>query len=141
MHQSSRLVIVVRLCWEVFIRVGLTLFLLLLTDLLILFGGFPSLYKFVRRWPCRTNGRLGLQIQAEPYLATVERVRLFYFKQIKCLQLAAVMVCLLRFYGIFANLVIGVRPYPFYAHAWVELGDSVIHGIKDRSSYIVVDRV
>ena len=52
----------------------------------------------------------------------------FYWKPVLCLQRAACTVRLLRRYGIFAKLVIGYRPSPFFSHAWVEVDGRVVYG-------------
>jgi hypothetical protein len=40
---------------------------------------------------------------------------------------SAVTTCILRSYGVPAHLVVGVRPMPFLAHAWVEAEGSVVN--------------
>jgi Transglutaminase-like superfamily len=52
----------------------------------------------------------------------------FYWKPVLCLQRAACTVRLLRRHGIFARLVIGYRPSPFFSHAWVEVDGRVVYG-------------
>ena len=52
----------------------------------------------------------------------------FYWKPVLCLQRAACTVRLLRSHGIFARLVIGYRPSPFFSHAWVEVDGRVVYG-------------
>lgn len=51
----------------------------------------------------------------------------FYFKPVRCLQRSAVVVRLLREYGINGRLVIGFRPSPFLAHAWAEVDGRVVN--------------
>jgi len=52
----------------------------------------------------------------------------FYWKPVLCLQRAVCTVRLLRRRGIFARLVIGYRPSPFFSHAWVEVDGRVVYG-------------
>ena len=52
----------------------------------------------------------------------------FYWKPVLCLQRAVCTVRLLRRYGIYARLVIGYRPSPFFSHAWVEVDGRVVYG-------------
>ena len=52
----------------------------------------------------------------------------FYWKPVLCLQRAVCTVRLLRRHGIFARLVIGYRPSPFFSHAWVEVEGRVVYG-------------
>ena len=52
----------------------------------------------------------------------------FYWKPVLCLQRAVCTVRLLRRCGIYARLVIGYRPSPFFSHAWVEVDGRVVYG-------------
>jgi hypothetical protein len=52
----------------------------------------------------------------------------FYWKPVLCLQRAVCTARLLRGHGIFAKLVIGYRPAPFFSHAWVEVEGRVVYG-------------
>lgn len=52
----------------------------------------------------------------------------FYWKPVLCLQRAVCTVRILRRHGIFARLVIGYRPSPFFSHAWVEVDGRVVYG-------------
>ena len=52
----------------------------------------------------------------------------FYWKPVLCLQRAVCTVRLLRRHGIYARLVIGYRPSPFFSHAWVEVDGRVVYG-------------
>ena len=51
-----------------------------------------------------------------------------YWKPVLCLQRAVCTVRLLRRHGVFARLVIGYRPSPFFSHAWVEVEGRVVYG-------------
>jgi hypothetical protein len=57
----------------------------------------------------------------------VEKACVWYPKKALCLQRSAVTTCILRSYGVPAHLVVGVRPMPFLAHAWVEAEGSVVN--------------
>jgi hypothetical protein len=50
-----------------------------------------------------------------------------YFKPVLCLQRSVCLVRLLRKRGVFAQLVIGYRPNPFFSHAWVEVGGRIVN--------------
>ena len=52
----------------------------------------------------------------------------FYWKPVLCLQRAVCTARLLRKHGVNARLVIGYRPAPFFAHAWVEVDGRVVYG-------------
>ena len=56
----------------------------------------------------------------------ITHARVLYFKPVRCLQLSLASVLLLRLHGIASELVIGLRPTPFMAHAWVEAGGSIV---------------
>ena len=51
-----------------------------------------------------------------------------YWKPVLCLQRAVCTARLLRKHGVNARLVIGYRPTPFFAHAWVEVEGRVVYG-------------
>lgn len=56
----------------------------------------------------------------------------FYWKRVMCLQRSVCLVRLLRAHGVAATLVVGYRPDPFIAHAWVEVDGRLVDG---RSGY------
>jgi transglutaminase-like putative cysteine protease len=45
----------------------------------------------------------------------------FYPRRAQCLEQSLTLYVLLRRRGVPADLKLGVRPRPFYAHAWVEV--------------------
>ena len=51
-----------------------------------------------------------------------------YWKPVLCLQRSVCTARLLRKHGINARMVIGYRPAPFFAHAWVEVDGRVVYG-------------
>jgi hypothetical protein len=98
----------------------------------------------VRQW--RTRGHLAAPLRdqrAALLCAAVNRARVYYFMHARCLQSAAVANCLLRWHGIPAQLVIGVRRVPFTAHAWVEVDGRVV--MNEQTSmlnvYTVIHRL
>jgi len=68
-------------------------------------------------------------------------VCIWYWKEVRCLQRSAVTACMLRRYGVTAQMVIGAQQLPFKAHAWVEVDGCVV---SDRpymqEMYLVLDR-
>jgi len=101
--------------------------LLALLDVVLKIAGFNQFYRMIRVWP--TIGKTPLAARHDrgrEGCNAVERARTYYFKRAFCLQAAAAAVCLLRCRGIPAELVIGVRKLPFYAHAWAELDGQVM---------------
>lgn len=51
-----------------------------------------------------------------------------YWKPVLCLQRAVCTARLLRKHGVNGQLVVGYRPAPFFAHAWVEVEGRVVYG-------------
>ncbi len=113
---------------------------LVLVDLTMRLSGFSRFHGLVRKWP--TLGQAPKDPKTVDRICTaVDRAAVFYFKKAWCLQRSATAVCLLRTFGVAAELVIGVQKIPFYAHAWVEVGNEVVndHPIVQRR-YTVLER-
>jgi hypothetical protein len=92
-------------------------------------------YTVVRARPAHTD------MQAE-VLAAVDRASVYYPRQAKCLLRSVVATCLLRKNGVPAQMVIGCRHTPFYAHAWVEVDGIVVNDQdKVKSLYPEIERV
>lgn len=88
-------------------------------------GSFEALYQKVRTYPVhREAARPDL---CERVCAAVDMACIWYWKEALCLQRSAAMACLLRRYGVRAELVIGAQQMPFKAHAWVEVGGRVVN--------------
>jgi hypothetical protein len=49
-----------------------------------------------------------------------------YVKPVRCLQRSVCLVRMMRARGLRARLVIGYRPVPFLAHAWVQVEGRVV---------------
>ncbi len=108
-------------------------------DLYLARGNFAALYDRVRKYPVA-------QAPVAPH--TVERICsavdmacIWYWKHALCLQRSAATACLLKNYGVRAQLVIGAQQIPFRAHAWVEVDGRVVndkpytpemYGVLDR---------
>jgi hypothetical protein len=66
---------------------------------------------------------------------------MWYWKQVLCLQRSAAAVCLLRNYGVSAQLIIGTQINPFRAHAWVEVNNTVVTDKPYMAEkYLILDR-
>jgi hypothetical protein len=105
--------------------------LLLLVDVVKTLG-FWRLYRAIGWVPTsRRRSRKPAAVSAANVCDAIDAAAVHYFHRVLCLQSAAAAVCLLRFYGIPAALVIGVRRLPFEAHAWVEVEGQVV--LNDRS--------
>jgi len=102
-------------------------------------GSFEILYGRVRNCPIE-------DVIAPP--GTIERVcsaidlaSIWYWREIPCLQRSAATTCLLREYGIAAQMVIGAQQVPFKAHAWVEVDGRVVNDKPYTSEiYCALDR-
>ena len=99
------------------------LFIFLALDLGILLFGFPDVYGFVRSRRSASNvsgfqGRRRLIVRA--VVAVQTATRYYYRRRRDCLPRALTACLLLWRLGVPATLHIGVKRYPFGAHAWVE---------------------
>jgi hypothetical protein len=102
------------------------LFGLLVFDAILSLLSLKSMCLCVRAWPVK-RPKFGNSIIIGQVCSAVDRACVWYPKRTLCLQRSAVTACLLRTYGISARMMIGVRPMPFLAHAWVEADGSVIN--------------
>jgi hypothetical protein len=102
-------------------------------------GDFPALYRKVGRYPtARMPATPGT---ADRICMAVELACIWYWKEVLCLQRAAVTCCLLKQYGVAAEMVIGARQMPFKAHAWVEVEGRVVNDKPYIPEiYMVLDR-
>lgn len=108
-------------------------------DLYLARGNFAALYDKVRNYPVAN---------IEPAHGAVKRICdavdmacIWYWKEALCLQRSSATACLLKKYGVRAQMVIGARQVPFKAHAWVEVDGQVVndkpytpemYGVLDR---------
>lgn len=105
---------------------GLTFF-----DVILWCSSMRTLCSWVNRWPTR-KGSKSPDVRGK-ICSAVEEACLWYPKRSMCLQRSAVTTCILRSYGVAARMVIGIRPMPFMAHAWVEVDGAVLNdraGVK-----------
>jgi hypothetical protein len=92
------------------------------TDLALRFLGFARSVGIARRLAQRK--RTAPTNTASLVPAVCRRVAMagvFYPGRARCLEQSLALYVLLRRRGVPANLKLGVQPYPFNAHAWVEL--------------------
>lgn len=108
-------------------------------DLYLARKSFIALYRKVRNSPIRTNP--GSPHSVEQICSAIDIACIWYWKEVLCLQRSAASTCLLRRYGVSAQLVIGVQQLPFKAHAWVEVDGSVVNDRPyTREMYAILDR-
>ena len=108
-------------------------------DLYLARGNFAALYGKVRRYP------VGKETPAADLVAricsAVDMASIWYWKEVLCLQRSAAVACLLKKYGVPAQMVIGAQQTPFKAHAWVEVDGCVVNDKPYMPEiYAVLDR-
>ena len=108
-------------------------------DLYLARDNFAVLYDKVRNYPLATH-------TADPNVvetinSAIDMAAIWYWKEALCLQRSAATACLLKEYGVRAQMVIGTQQMPFKAHAWVEVDG---HAVNDKpytpEMYAVLDR-
>jgi len=108
-------------------------------DLYLARGNFKSLYEKVRSYPVAKKTPAPDAVERICY--AVDLACIWYWKETLCLQRSAATACLLKQYGVPAQLVIGVQQIPFKAHAWVEVDGSVVNDKPYmHEMYAVLDR-
>jgi len=108
-------------------------------DLYLARGNFAALYHKVRKYPIgkQTPG----QDAVEHICSAIDMACIWYWKEALCLQRSAATACLLKEYGVPAQMVIGAQHMPFKAHAWVEVGGRVVNDKPYTPEiYAVLDR-
>lgn len=102
-------------------------------------GNFSALYDRVRNYP--TGKKRPSADAIERICFALDMACIWYWKEALCLQRSAATVCLLRGYGVAAQLVIGAQQIPFKAHAWVEFEGRVVNDKPyTHEMYAVLDR-
>jgi len=108
-------------------------------DLYLARGNFSALYGRVRSYQTSKNTASADAI--ERICSAMDMACIWYWKEALCLQRSAATVCLLRRYGVPAQLVIGAQQMPFKAHAWVEVDGHVVNDKPyTQEVYGVLDR-
>ncbi len=108
-------------------------------DLYLARGNFAALYEKLRNYPLRRETPNSPSI--EEICSAIDMACIWYWKEALCLQRSAATACLLRQYGVSAQLVIGAQQMPFKAHAWVEVEGRVVNDKPYmHEMYAVLDR-
>jgi len=108
-------------------------------DLYLAWGNFSTLYDKVRH--CPTGNKTASADAIERICSAVDMACIWYWKEALCLQRSAATACLLRRFGIPAQMVIGAQQMPFKAHAWVEVDGRVVNDKPyTPEMYAVLDR-
>src|ERR1700693_625114 len=87
-------------------------------------GNFTDLYAKVHNYPVKRD--IPLHDAVERICSAIDMASIWYWKEALCLQRSAAAVCLLKQYGVHAQMVIGAQQMPFRAHAWVEVDGRVL---------------
>jgi hypothetical protein len=102
-------------------------------------GNFAALYDKVRNY--RVGKRVPAPGAVDRICSAIDIACIWYWKEALCLQRSAATACLLKEFGVPAQMVIGAQQMPFKAHAWVEVNGRVvndkpytpeIYGVLDR---------
>jgi hypothetical protein len=107
-------------------------------DLYLARGNFQALYEKVGRYPI---SKTHVPAEAvEQICMAVDMACIWYWKQVLCLQRSAATACLLKHYGVSAQMIMGTQQMPFKAHAWVEVSGRVVNDKPYmREMYAVLD--
>jgi hypothetical protein len=113
--------------------------LLIRFDLYLVRGNFSELYDKVRSYPI---GKKSMSAEAiEQICSAMDMACIWYWKEALCLQRSAATACLVKRYGVPAQMVIGAQQMPFKAHAWVEVDGRVVDDKPYTPEiYAVLDR-
>jgi len=107
-------------------------------DLYLARGNFAALYDKVRKYPV---GKSVPGVDTERICSAIDMACIWYWKEALCLQRSAATACLLKKYGVQAQMVIGAQQMPFKAHAWVEVDGRVVNDKPyTPEMYAVLDR-
>lgn len=102
-------------------------------------GNFAALYDKVRNYP--VGPRTSDPDAVERINSAIDMACIWYWKEALCLQRSAATACLLKKYGVPAQMVIGAQQMPFRAHAWVEVDGRVVNDKPyTPEMYAVLDR-
>jgi hypothetical protein len=108
-------------------------------DLYLARKNFSALYNKVRKYPLRQEAPSPEAV--ERICAAVDMACIWYWKEALCLQRSSALACLLKRYGVPAQMVIGAQQMPFKAHAWVEVDGRVVNDKPYTPElYAVLDR-
>jgi hypothetical protein len=108
-------------------------------DLYLARGNFAALYEKVRRYPVGKQAPGSDPVEC--ICSAVDMACIWYWKEALCLQRSAATACLLKKYGVSAQMVIGAQHMPFKAHAWVEVDGRVVNDKPyTPEMYAVLDR-
>lgn len=103
----------------------------MLSRLSLKLAGFRRTVRWARRLANRPGGSLDWDC-AERSARAVAIAAAFFPGRAICLEQSVALYVLLRRRGVAASLRIGVQPYPFQAHAWIELNGQPVFENADE---------
>src|SRR5260370_32241374 len=107
-------------------------------DLYLARGNFAALYDKVRNYP--VGKPTPTADAAERICSAVDMACIWYWKEALCLQRSAATACLLKEYGVPAQMGLGAQQMPFRAHAWVEVDHQIVNtNPNPPENYAVLD--
>jgi hypothetical protein len=113
-------------------------FNLLLFEVYLRRSNFSRIHERVRRCPV---GRSPVPGAVPRVCQAMDMACIWYWREALCLQRSAALACLLKRYGVAAQLVIGAQQMPFRSHAWVEVDGRVVNDKAYVAEvYAVLDR-
>lgn len=99
--------------------------------------GFARTVRWIRRRTDRALERGGDPAAIESVAHAVALAAALYPGRALCLEQSLALYYLLRRAGIDARLRLGVQPYPFSAHAWVEYGGVPLNDFPEHVRHFV----
>jgi len=107
------------------------------TDLALRHLGFARSVAIAKRLAGSQPGENTSPETVEAVMRRVISASTFYPGRAECLEQSLVAYVLLRRRGVPVQLRLGVQPYPFRAHAWIELNGRPISEADDYISQFV----
>ena len=107
-------------------------------DLLRFGNNLARLRRFLLRW--KTGNQPPQSEIVQQASMAMRHARVWYPKRVRCLQRSAVFACMLRSYGVPAQMVLGSQKMPFKGHAWVEVDGKAINERRSVAIFDVWDR-
>src|SRR5260370_23661044 len=93
-------------------------------DLYLARANFGALYDKVRKSPLAKSAPPPDVV--DRICSAVDMACIWYWKEALCLQRSAATACLLKKYGVPAQMVIGAQQMPVKAHAWGAVDGRVV---------------
>lgn len=109
-----------------------------LYDLFRFGNNLARLRRFLLGWKI-SNRPSQAEIVQQACMA-MRHARVWYPRRVRCLQRSAVLACMLRSYGVPAQMVMGSQKMPFKGHAWVEVDGKAINERRSVAIFDVWDR-